>query len=91
MVKLLLVQEDVTLVFLDMVEQHLQLQLGLLHPAECPFRLGVILMVTGSVDASGYSVFRNFALTKLFARVLVFLRPKHGVGNCGVSGFPSNE
>ena len=76
--KLLLLEEDVILVFLDMVGQHLQF--GMLHPAEWPSKLGVVGMVMGSCEMGGWSMFGNFALVRVLPKFLFFLRPRQGVG-----------
>ena len=84
--KLFLFVVDVILDFLDMAGQHLQF--GLLQPAECPFRFGVVLIIMGMSEGGGGSVFGSLALTRVLARFLVFLRPRQGVGilsfSCGV-------
>ena len=75
---LLLFVDDVILIFLDMVGQHLQF--WVLHPAEWPSRLGVVEIVMGSFEVGGCSMLGSLALVRVFARFLFLLRTRCGVG-----------
>lgn len=87
-VKDLLLLLDVTLSFLDICRQHLQP--GVAHPADCPVRFGVMLILTGSVDLGGSLACFSFARTKVWLKFLVLFRLMHGLGiesSCSGSGF----
>ncbi len=63
--------DEVILGFLDMALQHLQP--GVAHPAECPFMLGVVVIITGSVDSGGSLYSFSLALTRVLPMGLAFL------------------
>ncbi len=66
------------LVFLDIALQHLQL--GMAQPAECPWKFGVVVIITFSVDSCGSLHSLSLALTSVLPMDLFFFRLRQGLG-----------